>query len=77
MWGIVVAGLFFIGMGVFMLVSPGNVRGWEETRNSYQGVESDHGERYMTGLKIRGVVVLAVGIVIITMPLWVRAMVGN
>lgn len=77
MWGIVVAGLFFIGMGVFMLIAPSTVQEWEQTRNSYQGYQSQHGDRYRSGLKIRGVVVLAVGVVIITMPLWVRVIVGG
>lgn len=75
MWGIVVAGLVFIGMGLFTLLLPDVVRDWEETRNSYKGIESDHGDRYRTGLVVRGIVMVLAGIVIITMPFWVRALV--
>lgn len=77
MWGIVVAGLFFIGMGAFTLAFPDVVRDWEETRNSYKGIESDHGDRYRTGLLIRGIVMVLAGIVIILMPIWFRALVGG
>lgn len=62
------AGVLFIVVGIAMIVMPNTTRSLDKFDNQVRGRQSQQGDRYEAGRVLRGVGLIAGGIVILLLP---------